>query len=96
MLRVKLVRIKSNHKNLRTDEIEGKTTHIPQVGERFMIFAPPLESGSFRTVVTTEVQECVYDEHLRRFAFKTMNSEYEVYVLDEKNPFDYARIRYEN
>lgn len=94
MLSVKLVKIKSNHQNLRTDEVVGKTTHIPEVGEGFTMFAPPLEAGSFRTVFTTEVQECRYDEVARKFNFKTLNSEYDVYVLDaEKNPMDYARVK---
>jgi len=97
MLAVRLVRIASNHQNLRTSEIIGKTTHIPQVGENFLMFAPPLESGSFRTVCTTEVKTCEYDEAKRKFSFTTLNSTYEVFVLDDnKDPMEYARIRREN
>ena len=93
MLRVKLVRIKSNHQKIRTDEVVGKTTHIPKVGERFTMFAPPLEEGLFRTVFTTPVQTRQYDESERAFTFTTENSEYALYVLDdEKDPFEYERL----
>lgn len=92
MLSVKLVRIKSNHTNLRTDDVVGKTTHIPEQGEPFVIFAPPLEFGTFRTVQTTPVQSCEYDQAQRKFDFKTENSHYMLYVLDEKDPMQYARV----
>ena len=94
MLAVKLTRLKSNHKNLRTDDIVGKCTHIPEVGEFFMIFAPPLVSGNFRVVNTSEIQTCTYDETARAFNFTTRNSEYLLTVLDDKNPFDYALYKH--
>jgi hypothetical protein len=95
MLKVKLTRIRSNHNFLRTSEIVGKTAHIPEVGEEFMLFAPPLETKiGFRTVRTTKIRECLYDKGARKFIFQTANSLYALQVLDDKDPLQYARVKF--
>lgn len=95
MLKVKLKKIESTHNNLRTNEIEGKTTHIPEVGHPFQIFGESLTEGNdFRCVTTTEVKESEYKEDSRIFTFKTLNSLYELEILDERDPMEYKR--YEN
>lgn len=91
MLRVKLKKIKSDHANLRTNEIDGKTTHIPEVGHQFQIFAPPLDGGDFRVITTTKVVESEYKDADRSFIFKTANSVYELKVTDERDPMEYKR-----
>ena len=92
MLNVKLVKIKSSHEGLRSNEIIGQTEQIPEVGESFTLFAQPLEAGDVRIVSTTDVKTCEYDETTRRFDFTTQNSDYSLYILDDKNPQDYARV----
>lgn len=94
MIRVKLVRIQSNHQNLRTDEIDGKSFHIPEIGESFSIFSEPLEdkSASARVVVTTPVVTCSYDFGKRHFAFTTKNSIYRLDVTEDKDPLEYRRV----
>lgn len=91
MLRAKLVKLASNHSNLRTNEIEGKCTHIPEVGESFVLFAPALEGGDFRMIQTTPVTLCEYND--KKFSFQTKNSSYELLVIDDKDPFEYARVQ---
>lgn len=83
---VKLTRVKSNHQNLRTDEIVGKCSHLPKVGSSFAMVAPPLEFGNIRGVWTTEIVSCEYDEAARIFSFTTANSEYRLEVLDSTEP----------
>lgn len=91
MLKVKLKKIESTHNNLRTDEIEGHTTHIPEVGHGFVLFAPPLEYGNMRTVFTTPAKEVSWVETDRKFLFQTQNSKYELTVIDDKDPMEYRR-----
>jgi len=92
MLKVKLKKIESTHNNLRTDNIEGKTTRIPEIGHPFQLFAESLtEGGDFRSVTTTKIQESEYKEDSRTFVFKTLNSLYELEVLDERDPMEYKR-----
>ena len=92
MLKVKLKKIESMHNNLRTNEMEGKVTHIPEEGYPFQIFGESLTEGAdFRTITTTVVKKSEYKEDSRRFIFKTENSLYELKVLDERDPMEYKR-----
>ena len=91
MLKVKLVKISSTHNNLRTSEIEGHCTSIPQVGYTFTMFAPPLESGNIRNIWTTHIKTCDYNEAEKKFTFTTQNSTYTLDVLEDKNVMDYSR-----
>ena len=78
--KVKLTKIKSNHDNLRTDEIEGETLELPEKGKSFQIYAPGLVHG-IRMVTTTEIQ---FVEKLGNvYHFNTLNSIYQVVVLDD-------------
>lgn len=79
MKTVKLVKINSNHKSLRTDEIEGVTEKMPEVGSSFILLAPPLESGDVRAVVTTPVETVKFTG--QTYEFRTKNSEYELILL---------------
>jgi len=94
MLHVKLEQIESSHNNVRTKEMEGKCTHIPEVGYGFIIFGKSLTPGlPFRRISTSEIQECSYVEKDRKFLFQTLNSKYELTVLDDRDPKEYARVQ---
>jgi len=66
-----LIKIESNHNNLRTNEMEGVCTDLPEVGKRFLIFGEGLEFGH-RVITTTRVQE------VEGHVFRTKNSTYEL------------------
>jgi len=84
MMHAKITKIESNHQNLRTNDMEGKTPVIPEVGEIFMIFGESLTPGNnMRAIHTTEVQESKYDSETKTFTFKTRNSLYTVEILDK-------------
>ena len=52
----RLVRLKSAHRNLRTDTITGTSEEIPTKGKRFVMTAEPLNPDfSVRVIETTEV-----------------------------------------
>lgn len=96
MLRVRLKKLESNHNRLRTDEIEGKCTHVPEVGYSFQMFGEALDPamkkvGGFRTVTTSTVQFCEYLPGTKTFRFQTRNSKYQLEVLDDKDPMEYTR-----
>jgi len=55
-MKVKLRKIKSNHNNLRTNEIVGHTEcWPPQLGEIFVMIGKPLKFGDGRLVYTTPI-----------------------------------------
>ena len=84
MMHAKITKIESNHQNLRTNDMEGKTPVIPEVGERFIIFGESLTPGNnARVIQTTEVQESTYDSATKTFTFKTKNSLYTVEITDK-------------
>ena len=82
MLNVKLTKIESTHNNLRTNDMEGKTGSIPEVGYDIMVFGEGLVFGT-RVIHTTEVKESVYDKTTKTFTFKTQNSTYTLEILDK-------------
>lgn len=77
---VKLTKIRSDHQNLRTDEIKGATLTLPEKGKSFQLFGEGLEFGT-RVVTTTEIQ--VVDKIGNEYEFSTLNSTYKLEVLDE-------------
>ncbi len=60
----KLIKVVSEHENLRTQEVEGITGKLPKVGERFRLLGKGLEFG-FRDVTTSIIQELIDDETFR-------------------------------
>jgi len=81
MYEVRLVKIQSNHNNLRTNEIVGKCMELPEVGKTFLMTAPPLEEGNLRIVLTTEIKECSFLKEESKYLFQTQNSKYELHLL---------------
>lgn len=79
--KVRLVKVASNHNNLRTNEIEGVCERLPSLGNRFILTAPPLEAGDMRMVFTTEIKSMAYDSDKKKYDFHTQNSHYELYIL---------------
>lgn len=53
-MRVRLERLESTHRNLRTDHVEGDAERMPQVGVCFRMLAPGLEFGT-RFIETSPV-----------------------------------------
>ena len=96
MLRVKLTKIESTHTNLRTNEMEGRTGSIPEVGHDIRIFGEGIEFG-MRMIHTTEVKESTFDKETKIFTFKTQNSTYSLEVLDkdmsDEEIFSYGKIK---
>lgn len=77
-IKVKLTKLMSSHKNLRTDTVEGVTLSLPVVGERFIMWGEGLEDKeATREVVTTPVLTATpfNNGHL---IFETANSVYRV------------------
>jgi hypothetical protein len=81
---VKLTKVESNHKNLRTDTVEGVTEKLPAVGDSFVLIGKSLTEGmNARIVYTTEIQ---FVENMgNEYMFKTRNSTYKMEVLTEDN-----------
>jgi hypothetical protein len=75
--KVKLTKIKSSHKNVRTDEIVGFTYALPQEGEPFCLLSKGLSMG-VRVIKTTPVK------NLKEESFTTENSEYGFEVVEDK------------
>jgi hypothetical protein len=74
--KLKMVRKESNHKNLRTDEIEGYCASLPLLGDNFILLSKGLEQG-VRVVRTTPVT------HIEENSFSTVNSVYSFDILQE-------------
>jgi hypothetical protein len=64
----KLTSLKGN--GTRTKEIEGCCVEKPKIGQRFKMYAQPLEGGHIRIIDTSPVKEIDGD------VFKTENSIY--------------------
>jgi hypothetical protein len=83
VLYVTLKKIESNHNNLRTDEVTGITHNLPEVGERFFMYAEALEEGDVRHIYTSPIKEV--REVDNEIVFKTENSVYSLIVDGEHN-----------
>ena len=75
--KVKLTKIKSNHKNLRTDTVEGFSNSLPTVGEPFNMWGEGLEFGT-RWITTTPVIT------INKCGFDTANSSYHIDIEEIK------------
>lgn len=84
--RVKLKRVSSPNKNLRTDEIEGYTEDLPSCGKGFVMFGRSLTPhNNVRVVATTFLVELsIYRDpdgrERRKFVTETSSS-YELSIL---------------
>lgn len=73
----KLVRIKSNHENMRTTEMIGEFVWPPTIGKCFRIFGESLTEGEkYRVIMTTKVKEIKREEGI--ITFKTANTTYKL------------------
>lgn len=82
LYKVKLTKVRSTHTKLRTDEVEGGTSDLPQIGENFVLLGQGLEFGS-RIITTTEVKSV--EKIKNEYMFSTLNSTYKLEVLAEIN-----------
>jgi hypothetical protein len=78
-MKVKLEKLSKNEGGLRTSVVEGECDYLPYVGKRFLMRAPPLESGDLRIISTSLVQD-VYGEG-SDVHFNTENSHYRLSFL---------------
>lgn len=79
----RLVKIKSTHKELRTDEMIGDYQEVPTLGKEFVIFGKPLNPAmTTRMIRTTPIQLVCKDSD--RFLFETENSSYELHIMEDK------------
>lgn len=78
MYKVKLTRITSNHTKLRTDTVDGETSHLPTIGECFIMTGKGIVFGT-RLVTTSPVKEIIKDGLIEKF--KTENSEYQLEII---------------
>ncbi len=84
MIDVILTKLSSIHDNLRTDEVEGVTDKIPEVGQEFHLVGEALieRKGYARLIVTTKVKEVRLHPDDGSLEFWTENSHYGLQVLD--------------
>ncbi len=88
MFKALLTKVESNHTNLRTNEMEGLTADLPEVGKEFLIFGKSLTEGlSTRMIHTTVIKEIEKNSE-DEMTFKTQNSTYKLKVLgvEETDP----------
>lgn len=77
---VVLKKIESNHNNVRTNETEGQTLALPEVGKNFSLVGASLTPGlTHRVITTTEIKE-VETQGDGSYIFKTLNSTYGLVV----------------
>lgn len=78
---VVLKKIESNHSNVRTNETEGQTLALPEVGKNFTLVGASLTPGlTHRLITTTEIKEVQKNED-GTYIFKTLNSTYGLSVI---------------
>jgi hypothetical protein len=80
MIKVKLTRIESSHRRLRTDSVEGLTGRPPEVGQHFQMDAEGLCGVGSRYVETSPVRELSIRED-GVYVMRTDNSLYTVEIL---------------
>ena len=81
MYNVKLTKIRSNHNNLRSNVIIGKTNELPTVGEGFQMLSEGLDFG-VRHVWTSPIKHLEKIENT--YQFNTANSVYKLEVFETK------------
>lgn len=81
LMKHKLTKLKSNHNNLRTDEVIGNVFFPPAVGSSLVMFSEPLDkTASIRSIQTSTIQE-IYELSPGVIEFKTRNSNYRLEKL---------------
>lgn len=81
--KVKLTKLKSNHNNLRTNEVDGYCHRLPILNQGFTMFAESLTGAGVRTIQTTKVLEL--DTLGNVITFRTRNSTYKVWYEKTKD-----------
>jgi len=81
MYNVKLTKIRSNHNNLRSNVIIGKTNELPTVGEGFQMLSEGLDFG-VRHVWTSPIKHLEKIDSI--YQFNTANSVYKLEVLSKE------------
>ena len=80
MINCKLIRMLSNHQNLRTDEVIGKITELPQVGHNLHLIGESIDPNKYyRDIQTSEIQTVQYNKN-KEYIFTTNNSTYKLIV----------------
>lgn len=79
---VKLIRVKSSHQNLRTDEVDGEIDGLPEIGESITLLGVGLEFG-VRIIHTTPVVE-ILEKIPGEMLFRTDNSTYRLKYQTDK------------
>lgn len=78
-----LSRIESVHENLRTNEVQGLTDTLPEIGKPFKLVGESLTPGrTGRLIYTTPVKEVRLHPEEGSLEFWTENSHYGLQVLD--------------
>lgn len=79
---IKLIKVRSNHENLRTNAVIASLAHIPRLGESIVLLAESLTiEGAVRVIKTTPVKVLVL-ETPDRYRITTENSEYLLEILN--------------
>ena len=81
MYNVKLTKIRSNHNNLRSNVIVGKTNELPVIGEGFQMLSEGLDFG-VRHVWTSPIKHLEKIDSI--YQFNTANSVYKLEVLSKE------------
>ena len=83
MYNARLTKIESNHKNLRTNSMEGEISDLPKIGFPLIIVNDkPLDpkAGDSRMIWTTNIVE-INKKSDEEYEFKTQNSTYKLDIL---------------
>jgi hypothetical protein len=90
MYSVRLIKVTSNHENLRTNETVGLSHDLPEMGQPFTLLGDPLTSSAgVRVIRTTPVVKVdVIGTSMKGMAiFETENSVYKVFFFREKSEY---------
>jgi hypothetical protein len=93
-MKVKLTKLESNHKNLRTESIVGEAALIPTAGLCFRVVGKSLTAGLTHRLVTTSEVQSVYEHSNNKYIFHTLNSKYELEVLPNGVPEQDGRFEW--
>jgi hypothetical protein len=83
-MQVILTKISENKNDLRTNEVIGFAPFPPAIDRPFIVWAESLENNhpeATREVITSVVQEVLYNEEHQTYTIKTLNSTYTVKIL---------------
>ena len=81
--KVKLIKILSNHTQLRTNEVIGIVKQIPVIDQSFIMTSEPLDkTKDLRYIETSPIKSVEVLEPDLKWVFKTENSTYELELLE--------------